>query len=232
MALCCVIVYTYSMYFWKNGESIDLPSGKVVCVGRNYVEHVHELHSDMPTEPLLFIKPQTSIQQLGTNLQLSSHLGPIHYECELALLVGKTMKCVNPADSLSGIMAIGLALDLTLRELQYTLQENGHPWERCKAFDGSCPITPFIPLSDVSSLQDTHFKLFINDDCKQEGQPNLMIFGIADLLATMSQFFTLNPGDIVLTGTPKGVGPLKNNDKLVLQLGQDLTVTSTVSIAP
>ncbi|WP_440054807.1 fumarylacetoacetate hydrolase family protein [Pseudoalteromonas sp. T1lg65] len=214
---------------WHNGEIISLPVGKIVCIGRNYVAHAKELNNPVPDTPLLFIKPNTSLQPFSDTLTLPAHLGTHHYEAELALLVGETITAntPNPTHHLCGV---GVAIDLTLRDLQSELKAKGHPWERAKAYDGSCPITGFYRLVQSDELQLEAYRFWLNGELKQHGQPEQMIFPVEQLLREITAFFTLLPGDVVLTGTPAGVGALQDQDLLQLQYGENNVLTAQVAI--
>ena len=211
------------------GQPLPYAVGKVVCVGRSYVDHALELNNPIPTEPLLFIKPASSIVDLAAPLMLPQGQGAVHHEVEVALLIGQTLCQATEAQALASIVGVGLALDLTLRDVQDKLKKQGHPWERAKAFDGSCPVSPFVTpdtLNDVSALD---FSLTVNGKLRQAGNTRDLMWPIGKLLALMSQSFTLNPGDIVLTGTPKGVAALMAQDSLELQLDGHLRFSARVT---
>jgi len=215
---------------WKSGKALTQPSGKIVCIGRNYAEHAAELDNPIPSQPLVFIKPGTSACSLDHETALRFDLGEIHYEAELAVLIGRSLTNAEESETLSAIQGIGLALDLTLRDKQSELKAKGHPWEIAKAFDHSCPVTPFIPLSEPNAFfsqnQWHEFTLEINGEIRQHGKTNEMLFTVPAQLAYMSHYFTLEPGDIVLTGTPKGVGKLARNQQVKLTLDGDLLAES------
>ncbi|WP_445398531.1 fumarylacetoacetate hydrolase family protein [Zobellella sp. An-6] len=200
------------------GHPLPYAVGKVVCVGRSYKEHAAELNNPVPEQPLLFIKPSTSLVGLDTPLLLPRGLGAVHHELEVALLIGRRLCHTEPGHALEAVAGVGLALDLTLRDVQEQLKAKGHPWERAKAFDGSCPISPFALPEVLDDLQHLKFSLAINGQERQSGNTAMMLWSIGELLAEMSRCFTLNPGDVVLTGTPKGVAELKPNDRIEMQL--------------
>ena len=202
----------------SEGQPLPYAAGKVVCVGRSYRDHVSELNNPLPDQPLFFIKPATSLVSLDQPLVLPIGHGAVHHEVEVALLIGHPLCNAQAKDTLSAIVGVGLALDLTLRDLQDTLKAQGHPWERAKAFDGSCPVTGFVKPESLGELQALDFSLSVNGQLRQSGNTSLMMWSIAELLAQMSQSFTLTPGDIVLTGTPKGVSALTAQDTLELTL--------------
>lgn len=204
---------------FADGSPVDLPVGKVVCVGRNYAEHAKELNNPVPTEPLLFIKPSTSIVALGEPIPLVPSRGPVHYETEIALLIGSPLTgAVNETQAKNAIAGVGLALDLTLRELQDQLKAKGHPWERAKAFDGACPLSEFVPAALTPALDDIGMQLKINAEVRQLGNSSQMITPIITLLQQIAAVFTLLPGDVVITGTPAGVGKLQAGDFLNLSI--------------
>jgi 2-keto-4-pentenoate hydratase/2-oxohepta-3-ene-1,7-dioic acid hydratase in catechol pathway len=213
----------------SNGNAIELPLGKVVCVGRNYAAHARELNNPIPSAPLLFIKPATALVSLHEPLDIPAHQGVVHHEVEVALLIGRQLEygCNHPV--IEAIAGIGLALDLTLRDVQSQLKENGQPWEIAKGFDGACPCSGFVATTQFEDLQDIDFSLELNGQLQQVGNTGDMLFPIAELLVEMSRHFTLQAGDIVLTGTPAGVGPMTEGDQLRLTLADQLQLSAQVS---
>jgi 2-keto-4-pentenoate hydratase/2-oxohepta-3-ene-1,7-dioic acid hydratase in catechol pathway len=204
---------------FTDGQTFSQPLGKIVCVGRNYAEHAKELNNPVPSSPLLFIKPATSAADLTQPLALPAERDePVHFETELALLIGERLTGAGPEQAERAVAGIGLGLDLTLRELQSRLKDKGHPWEIAKAFDGACPLSPFVALSEVPDWPALCFALTINGKQRQHGLVSDMLFPIPQLLAEMSRHFTLMPGDVVLTGTPAGVGVLEAGDELTFKL--------------
>ncbi|PAU88300.1 isomerase/hydrolase [Pseudomonas sp. WN033] len=204
---------------FSDASLANLPMGKVVCVGRNYAEHARELNNPVPSEPLLFIKPATAVVGLDQPLRLPQGLGAVHYETEIALLIGQTLSGeVSEQQAVEAIAGIGLALDLTLRELQDQLKAKAHPWERAKAFDGACPLSPFVRSEQVPDLGNIALQLQINGQLRQQGSSAEMITPIVALLRHIATVFTLQPGDVVITGTPAGVGVLNPGDQLLLSI--------------
>jgi 2-keto-4-pentenoate hydratase/2-oxohepta-3-ene-1,7-dioic acid hydratase in catechol pathway len=202
----------------REGRLLDLPVGKVVCVGRNYLEHIHELHNAIPETPILFMKPATALVGLEQPIRLPTGRGECHHEIELAVLVGRELREADAATAQRAVAGYGVALDLTLRDLQNELKKKGHPWEIAKAFDGSCPMSPFLPPEALPDPQAAELALRVNGELRQQGNTRLMMVEIFELMAYISTHFTLQPGDIVLTGTPAGVGSLRSGDALVLRL--------------
>lgn len=203
--------------------------GKIVCVGRNYAEHARELGNPVPSEPLVFMKPGTAACEMEEPLKLPTGHGSVHYETELALLVGRPLHNAAPQDVWPAIVGVGLALDLTLRELQTRLKEKGHPWELAKGFDGACPLSHFLKSNIWPEGNRWRFSLKIDGETRQQGDTEAMLTPVPELVAYMSRFFTLNPGDVILTGTPAGVGELKPGQALELDLEEHLTVTTEVA---
>lgn len=212
-----------------NGERFDAPITKVVCVGRNYAAHARELGNAVPDQPIYFIKPASSVTELEAGIELPEGLGSVHHEAEIAVLIGETLSHASEETAVAAIAGLGVGLDLTLRDIQGELKQKGHPWERAKGMDGLCPLGPFATLAGREvDLGDLHIRLVVNGDIRQQGTSAQMLFPIATLLADMSRCFTLYPGDVVLTGTPEGVGPLTSGDELELTLENWVTVRSTV----
>ncbi|UAN43681.1 fumarylacetoacetate hydrolase family protein [Serratia sp. JSRIV001] len=202
---------------WQ-GALLDFPVSKVVCVGSNYSDHIKEMGSATPSEPVLFIKPETALCDIRQPVAIPKGLGSIHHEVELAVLIGTPLKQANEDRVARAIAGYGVALDLTLRDLQAGFKKAGQPWEKAKAFDGSCPISGFIPVAEFGDPQNAELSLSINDELRQQGNTRDMINPILPLIAYMSRFFTLRAGDIILTGTPQGVGPMVSGDMLKISL--------------
>ena len=209
------------MYQHRNwqGALLDFPVSKVVCVGSNYAKHIKEMGSATPDEPVLFIKPETALCDLRQPLSIPTALGDVHQEVELAVLIGATLKQASEEHVAKAIAGYGVALDLTLRDLQAGFKKAGQPWERAKGFDNACPLSGFIPVGEYTGdPQNSELQLVVNGERRQHGSTSDMIHEIKPLIAYMSQFFTLRAGDVILTGTPEGVGPLRSGDKLEISL--------------
>ena len=212
--------------------------GKIVCVGRNYAAHAKELNNPIPSEPILFIKPASSAVDLNSGFSIPEGQGSVHHELEIAILIGQPLVNVSESEVAESIAGIGLGLDLTLRDVQAKLKEKGHPWERAKSFDGACPLTGFVSLPQFSNDDwqsislDFGLKLEKNGQLQQQGSSADMLFAILPLIAHMSEHFSLQPGDVVLTGTPAGVGPLEQGDNLscTLSLANDVLLTSESTV--
>ncbi len=200
------------------------PLGKLVCVGRNYAEHAAELNNPVPDEPLLFMKPATSVVPMAAPIDLSRQQEPVHYETEIALLIGQPLSQASAEEGLAAVAGVGLALDLTLRGLQSKLKAQGHPWERAKAWDGACPLSGFVAAQQVTCWSALRLCMQLNGEVRQHGSASEMLMSIPDLLAHISQTFSLLPGDVVLTGTPAGVGTLSKGDQVYLELNDLLSI--------
>lgn len=207
------------MYQHRNwqGEVLDFPVNKVICVGSNYAKHIQEMGSQTPPEPVLFLKPETALCDIRQPLVIPEGFGEVHHEVELAVLIGTTLKQASEEQVQSAIAGYGIALDLTLRTLQASFKKAGQPWEKAKAFDNSAPVSGFIATKAFAhDPQNITLGLNINGEVRQLGSTAEMLHKIVPLITYMSRFFTLRPGDIILTGTPEGVGPLAHNDQLEL----------------
>lgn len=213
------------------GTPFGHPTNKVVCVGRNYAAHAHELNNPIPAEPLLFIKPASCLVPLEKTIVIPRGLGSVHHELEVALLLGEPLCKASVEQANAAISGVGLALDLTLRDVQDVLKKQGHPWERAKAFDGACPVSQFVAPTQLPRWPEMGFSLSINGNIQQQGNTNAMLMGMAELVAHMSHVFTLQAGDIILTGTPEGVGPLMAGDQLVCTLESCIDVSTNVEHA-
>jgi 2-keto-4-pentenoate hydratase/2-oxohepta-3-ene-1,7-dioic acid hydratase in catechol pathway len=195
-----------------NGQPI--PVGTIFCVGRNYQKHIKELKSKDLGEPVIFTKPVTSICQNRDTIPLPEGFGEIHYEVELAIIIGKTGKQVSRIEAHEYIAGAAVALDLTMRDIQGKAKKNGTPWVIAKGFDFSCPISKVYTETDLDGLSNIDLFLEKNGTMVQQGNTKNMIFKIDCLVSYVSGFFTLHPGDIILTGTPEGVGPIQKGDVL------------------
>ncbi|MBZ2189150.1 fumarylacetoacetate hydrolase family protein [Alcanivorax sp. JB21] len=213
---------------WIDGSPIDLPAGKVVCVGRNYAEHASELGNAVPTEPVLFMKPATALCHLDGPLHIPADRGAVHHEVEMVVLIGAPLRNADVEEAKTAVMAYGVGLDLTLRDVQDELKAQRLPWEKAKAFDGSAPVSGLIEARGVSTRQNLDVLLEVNDAVRQYGHTGQMLFPLFPLVAEISRHFTLLPGDLVFTGTPKGVGPLHAGDRLAARLGNFLMVRTEV----
>lgn len=187
---------------------------KIICIGRNYAEHARELRNDVPSDPVIFMKPKNALLIPEKPLYYPEFTDDLHYECELVVKINKNGKYIQERFARKYYNEISVGLDFTARDLQQKQKEKGLPWEIAKAFDASAAVGKFITLTDEMKLQDLHFQLKLNDQVVQDGHTKDMIFSVNRIIEYVSQFFTLNIGDLIFTGTPAGVGPVNVYDKL------------------
>jgi len=187
---------------------------KIIAIGRNYQEHAKELNNPIPTEPVVFLKPDTALLKEGKAFYYPDFSNDIHYEVELIIKIGKEGKHITSKFARNYIEAIGLGIDFTARDLQQKCKEKGLPWEIAKAFDHSAPIGEFIPVNEIPDLNAIQFSLKQNQIVVQNGNSADMIFSFDDIISYVSQRFTLKKGDLIFTGTPAGVGKINIGDLL------------------
>jgi len=214
---------------FTSGYAAPWATGKVLCVGRNYADHAQELNNPVPDEPLLFLKPSTAITAFAGELHPAAELGVHHYEAEMTILIGKPLRRCTQEEACNAIAGLGVGLDLTLRALQDNLKAKGHPWEQAKAFDGSCVLSAFAPWHSGADIQNQSVRLWLNGALVQDGNTSQMLFPAFALMERMSRYFTLLPGDVVMTGTPKGVGELHDGDTLRAELGTLVAAQASVA---
>lgn len=195
---------------------------KIICIGQNYAKHVKELNNEIPGEPVFFLKPDTAILRKNRPFYLPDFSNDLHHEVELVLKIDKLGKNISKHFASRYYSSVGLGIDFTARDLQRDLRSKGLPWEKAKAFDSSAAISDeFIPVEDLEK-NDIAFSLDINGETRQEGNSNDMIFGFDVIIEHVSKFFTLKQGDLIYTGTPAGVGPVKIGDRLQGFIGDKL----------
>lgn len=187
---------------------------KIICVGRNYVAHAGELGNEAPEEPIIFLKPDTALLKNNQPFYYPDFSKEIHYEVEIIVRINKEGKYILPEFASKYYDSVGIGIDFTARDLQQKAKEKGLPWVLAKGFNGSAPVSDFVPLHKPGKINDLNFSLKINGALKQEGHTGLMIFPVDTLISYISRFITLRKGDIIFTGTPKGVGPIEIGDKL------------------
>ncbi len=186
---------------------------KIICIGRNYVEHANELNNAVPTSPLIFMKPQTAILQHGQPFYYPEFSKDIHYEGEIVLKICKNGKHIEEKFASKYYDQLTYGIDFTARDLQDELKKKGQPWELAKAFDGSAVLGEFVSLSEFDT-QNIDFQTFVNEKIAQDGHTRDMIFHFDHIVSYASKFFTLKQGDLIFTGTPAGVGSVKIGDKI------------------
>jgi fumarylpyruvate hydrolase len=201
--------------------SIDNQSftpNRIFCIGKNYGEHIRELGGKTPEEPVVFMKPVSSIVVPGESLFIPRHGNLLHHEVEVVLSISREGQDIPQANALSFIAGVSLGLDLTLRDVQVRLKKSGLPWELSKSFEQSAPLGLFKAYDpDSIDLENLSFTCSVNGELRQEGNTRDMLFPIKSLIHTLSGWWMLRPGDIIFTGTPAGVGPLKAGDRVDIE---------------
>ncbi len=187
---------------------------KIICVGRNYADHAKELKNDLPTAPVLFMKPKGAVLLPNKPLYYPDFTNDLHYECEVVVRICKNGKFVQEKFANKYYTEVSLGIDFTARDVQREQQKKGLPWEIAKAFDGSAAIGSFVALTEEMPISSLSFRLDINGNTVQEGNTADMIFTVDKVIAYSTQYFTINIGDMLFTGTPAGVGPVAKGDKL------------------
>lgn len=211
----------------KNSDQ-RIPINKIVCVGRNYVEHIHELGNEVPEKPVVFLKPNSAVIYSGDEIVYPDYSNEMHHEVELLLLIGKTIKNASLTEAEEAIIGYGLGLDMTLRDVQDELKKKGHPWEKSKCFDTSAVISEFILKKDYQLTLEEELSLKVNDEIRQKDKLQKMIFKPAQIVEYLSSILTLEHGDIIFTGTPQGVSKVNKGDKLHAELDGLLTIDCIV----
>ena len=182
---------------------------KILAIGRNYVEHIEELNNERPDEPVIFTKPDTALITRNRPFYYPDYSKDIHHEVEILLKISKHGKKISERFAHRYYDEIGIGVDFTARDLQSKAKSKGLPWALAKGFDGSAPISEFIPKSSIGDLNDLNFRLEIDNEVRQQGNTKLMLFSFDYIVSYLSNFITLKKGDIIFTGTPKGVGPVE-----------------------
>ncbi|XP_074052193.1 oxaloacetate tautomerase FAHD1, mitochondrial-like [Macrotis lagotis] len=193
--------------FWEWGRNI-------VCMRRNYAEHAKELGSTSPAEPVIFLKLSTAYAPEGSPILLPPQGRCLHHEVELAVVLGRHTRAMSKAQAMDPVAGYALCLDMTTRDVQDECKKKGLPWTLAKGFATSCPVSRFVPKKEVLDPHVLKLWLKVNDQLRQEGHTSSMIFSIPYLISSVSRIMTLEEGDIILTRTPKGVGPVEENDEM------------------
>ncbi|HIJ95654.1 MAG TPA: fumarylacetoacetate hydrolase family protein [Desulfuromonadales bacterium] len=194
------------------GTNRQFNIGKIICLARNYAEHAKELGNETPAAPVLFMKPASSVIGDGDTTVIPAYSQECHYEVELALLIGSAACSVSVDRAREHVVGYGVAIDMTLRDIQNQLKANGLPWEIAKGYDTACPLSDFVPAATVADPHTLNLKLAVNGELRQDGCTSDMINRIPEIIAHISAIFTLEPGDVILTGTPAGVGRVQPGD--------------------
>lgn len=193
--------------------------GKLICVGRNYAEHAREMNSALPTVPMLFLKPASALIPDGGTVVLPAMSQDVHHEVELVALIGKRARNVPVEQARDVVVALAVGLDMTARDLQQAAKESGHPWSVAKGFDTFAPLGWLTAVTEDMYPLSMDISLTVNGDLRQSGHTSDMIFSLDDVIAYASTIFTLEPGDLIFTGTPSGVAAVHTGDRLEARAG-------------
>ena len=194
---------------------------KIICIGRNYADHAKEMKSAVPAEPVFFLKPDTALLPKRNPFFIPSFSNDVHHELELVVRISRVGKSIEERFAHRYYNEVSVGIDFTARDIQALCKSKGLPWEKAKAFDGSAPVGKFVILKDDQNIQNLDITLKINDQIVQEVNTSKMIFSVNQIISYVSQFITLKIGDLIFTGTPAGVGPVKINDKLESFIGEE-----------
>lgn len=194
---------------------------KIICIGRNYAQHAKELGNDIPSEPVVFLKPETALIPKGHPFYYPAHSEDVHYEVELVVRIDRVGKHIDEKFAHRYYSSIGLGIDFTARDIQQECKAKGLPWEKAKAWDHSAPLgEEFIPVTELNGVKDIPFTLHLNGTVVQRGNSSEMLFSIDRIIQEVSKYFTLKIGDLIYTGTPAGVGPIAVGDEMVGKIGE------------
>ena len=202
---------------------------KIICIGRNYIDHIKELSNQKPKDPVVFLKPDSSVIAKNQNFIIPSFSDDIHHEVELVVKINKVGKHIHNSFSHKYYDEIGLGIDFTARDIQNNLKEKGHPWEKSKAFDNSCMVGKFLNKNNLEDLSSIKFSLKKNNELVQSGCSSDMLWKIDELISYVSQYFTLKIGDLIFTGTPSGVSRVESGDILEGFISADKMFTLKVN---
>lgn len=199
-------------------NGLILPVGIIYCIGRNYTEHAKELGNELPTEPVVFIKPATAHAISGSKISIPSYSNLMHHEVELVVVIGKDCNNVDASQAMDYVSGYGVGIDFTLRDVQTKAKEQGLPWATAKSFFASAPVSNIVPINEIENVNNCKITLEINGRTVQSGNTSDMIMSVAQLISYISNVFRLRKGDCIFTGTPQGVGPVEVGDRLVASL--------------
>lgn len=202
----------------KNQNPEKIQVSKIFCLGLNYLDHISEMNSEKPSEPMVFMKPASAIIHDGESIIIPKISNDVHHEAEIVLLIGKEGKNISVEEAESYILGIGVGIDVTLRDIQSEAKKKGRPWLVSKGFDTSAPVSEFIPVERFNDFNDINISLSVNGNIRQNGNSKDMIFKFAETISYLSEIFTFNKGDLIFTGTPKGVSKINKGDKISVNL--------------
>jgi 2-keto-4-pentenoate hydratase/2-oxohepta-3-ene-1,7-dioic acid hydratase in catechol pathway len=207
---------------YKDGRTVQV--GTIYCIGRNYAEHAKELGNEVPSEPVVFIKPPNSFVPTKSKITRPNYSNLMHHEVEIVVAIGKDTFGTSTTDALSFVDGIGVGIDFTLRDVQNKIKEKGLPWSLAKSFVGAAPVSPLVNIDDFRDIDNIEFEITKNGSTTQKGNTKDMINDIRSIVSYISNIFGLRKGDLIFTGTPEGVGPVDSGDKLVATISDKTTL--------
>ncbi|MCK4364866.1 MAG: fumarylacetoacetate hydrolase family protein [Thermoplasmatales archaeon] len=216
-------------YIFKDGVKRNITIGKLVCLARTYKKHAEEMNSEVTEDPVLFLKPASSVIFNGESIVVPKISKCLHHEVELGVVIGKKCKNVSKKDALDHVLGYLLALDITARDIQSETKKKGWPWSIAKGFDTFAPISDVVLKKDAPDPNSLDISLKVNGEIKQSSNTNNMVFSVERIIEFISQIMTLEPGDLIMTGTPEGVGEIKTGDVLEAELGDICSLKVNVS---
>lgn len=208
-----------------------VPVGKILCLGKNYEEHIKEMKSETPTSPVVFLKPPTAIIENGSTIVIPRMTHQLHHEVELVVVLSKGGKNIPKAKALDHVLGYGVGLDMTMRDVQNEAKKKGLPWAIAKGFDTSAPISLIVPAENILNPHQLHISCKVNDVIRQETSTEKMILPVESIIEFLSSVFTLEYGDVIFTGTPEGVGEVKPGDIIEAELTGFTKITHHVHSA-
>jgi 2-keto-4-pentenoate hydratase/2-oxohepta-3-ene-1,7-dioic acid hydratase in catechol pathway len=200
------------------GTGEPVPVGKILAVGRNYAAHIAEMGNPPSAPPVVFLKPSSALVPDGGEIQLPADAGEVHHEVELVAVIGRRGRHIAPDQAMEHVMGYAVGLDMTLRDVQAAAKKGGEPWSLAKGFDGAAPVSPVTPRGSVGDGSGLEISLKVNGAVRQHGNTSQMLRPVSELVAFCSRWITLEPGDLIFTGTPAGVGPVRSGDVLEAEL--------------
>jgi len=207
-------------YKFQNNEIEDLKVGKIICLARTYKKHAKEMRSEVPKEPLLFLKPSSSVIFNNESIIIPSITKDVHHEVELGVIIGSRCSKIKKKDALENVLGYLVALDITARDIQSIAKKNGWPWSIAKGFDTFCPISDAVLKERIVNVNNLDLSLKVNGEIRQKSNTNNMVFTVEEIIEYISNIMTLEPGDLILTGTPEGVNQIKKEDILESKLDE------------
>jgi acylpyruvate hydrolase len=227
-----IFIFYKGMDMIRNREnSEEITVGSIFCLGQNYPLHAREMKSDVPTAPVIFMKPATAICRNGDPVRIPPISLEVHHEVELIVAIGKGGRDIPQSEAFSHVLGYAVGLDMTLRDVQAEAKKKGHPWTVAKGFDTSAPISDILPPSAIGNPHSLTLRCSVNGSVRQEGSTADMVFSIDKIISYLSSIFTLRRGDLIFTGTPAGVGPVKPGDTIEAEIAGIVRITHPVEQA-